>query len=146
MKFEGDVEVTLTPQGAVVDGREIAFDVTTDGDAFVLTLADGRQIRAHAAAGQVHVLGRTWAVEPAARRRRSGGGDEGSLIAPMPGVVLQVRVAEGDEVSKGDVLMVVEAMKMEQPVKAPRDGVVSTVCFAEGDRVSPGDALVELSA
>jgi len=55
-----------------------------------------------------------------------------------------VHVAAGDAVETGDTLMVVEAMKMEQPVKAPRDGTIKRVCFEPGARVGPGDTLVEL--
>ena len=62
----------------------------------------------------------------------------------MPGTVLQVRVEPGQEVSAGDVLVVIEAMKMEHAITAPKDGVVLKVGFAVGDRVGPGDALAEL--
>jgi propionyl-CoA carboxylase alpha chain len=67
---------------------------------------------------------------------------EGSLEAPMPGKVLRVQVSPGDAVSAGQVLVVLEAMKMEQRVMAPADGVVREVLVGEGDQVDSGQALV----
>ncbi len=69
---------------------------------------------------------------------------EGSLEAPMPGVIVSVTVAGGDAVKAGDTLLVLEAMKMEHQVHAPGDGVVKRILFAPGDQVREGDLLVEL--
>jgi acetyl/propionyl-CoA carboxylase alpha subunit len=68
----------------------------------------------------------------------------GSLEAPMPGKVLAVKAAPGQLVAKGDELIVVEAMKMENALRAPRAGVVRAVHAREGDMVQPGLVLVEL--
>jgi 3-methylcrotonyl-CoA carboxylase alpha subunit len=68
------------------------------------------------------------------------------LEAPMPGRVVAVRVAPGERVRKGDELVVVEAMKMENALRAPRDGLVAAVHVKAGDMVAPGRALVELEA
>jgi len=75
-----------------------------------------------------------------AAHRHLGGG----LEAPMPGKVIAVKVAPGDTVGKGDELLVVEAMKMENAVRAPRDGRVKSVAARVGDMVGPGTVLVEL--
>ena len=64
----------------------------------------------------------------------------------MPGSVLAVKVAVGDEVAEGDVLVVVESMKMEMTLTAPHDATVSEVRVAEGDQVKQGQSLVELEA
>jgi acetyl/propionyl-CoA carboxylase alpha subunit len=74
------------------------------------------------------------------RERPSGG----ALEAPMPGKVIAVKVGPGDTVRKGDELLVVEAMKMENALRAPRDGKVARVLTRVGDSVSPGTVLVEL--
>jgi 3-methylcrotonyl-CoA carboxylase alpha subunit len=70
--------------------------------------------------------------------------DPGALEAPMPGRVSAVMVGPGQRVAKGDELLVVEAMKMENALRAPRDGVVRAVHVAAGDMVAPGRALVEV--
>jgi 3-methylcrotonyl-CoA carboxylase alpha subunit len=75
----------------------------------------------------------------AGRRHLSGG-----LEAPMPGKVIAVKAAPGQAVRKGDELLVVEAMKMENAVRAPRDGTVRSVAARVGDMVGPGTVLVEL--
>jgi biotin carboxyl carrier protein len=62
----------------------------------------------------------------------------------MPGAVLAVRVKTGDEVTEGEVLVVVESMKMELTIVAPRDATVRDVRVAEGDQVAQGQPLVEL--
>jgi len=69
--------------------------------------------------------------------------DPGALQAPMPGRVALVRVVPGQRVTRGEELLVVEAMKMENALRAPRDGVVRAVHVAAGDLVGPGRPLVE---
>lgn len=70
----------------------------------------------------------------------------GSLVAPMPGLVRRVRVAEGDTVEEGAALVVMEAMKMEHSVVAPAAGVVAAVTVSEGQTVDAGATLVVLEA
>ncbi len=74
----------------------------------------------------------------------SGKADEGSLFAPMPGKVIKINVAKGDEVKRGTVLLVVEAMKMENNIVALFDGVIENVNVNEGDRVDTDLQLVNL--
>ncbi|TYR79911.1 pyruvate carboxylase [Priestia megaterium] len=64
--------------------------------------------------------------------------------ASMPGTVIKVIVEKGDKVSKGDHLMITEAMKMETTVQAPFDGIVKQIHVANGDSIQPGDLLIEL--
>ena len=71
---------------------------------------------------------------------------EGGLVAPMPGKVLIVNVAAGDRVSEGQVLVVMEAMKMEHQITAPADGEVAEVRAHVGDQVDNGELLVVITA
>ena len=72
--------------------------------------------------------------------------DPGSCVAPTPGVVRQVRVAPGDVVAAGDVLVVLEAMKTEHALRAPEAGTVAAVRVAPGDAVDAGALLVRIEA
>ena len=82
----------------------------------------------------------------AGRRRGAANEDGGGLTSPMPGLVLKVLAEEGHQVSKGETLMIIEAMKMEHAIKAPWDGTVTKIHFAEGDMVTPGAPLAEVKA
>jgi 3-methylcrotonyl-CoA carboxylase alpha subunit len=66
----------------------------------------------------------------------------GSLVAPMPGKVVALLCAQGDRVSKGQPLLVMEAMKMEHTINAPADGEVTGLPFAVGDQVAEGAQLI----
>lgn len=94
----------------------------------------------------VRYRGRTYRLERPRGRKRGGAGGGGSLASPMPGQVQKILVAEGDLVTEGQPLAVVEAMKMQLEIKAPHAGSVVRVRAAEGDQVDAGVPLVELEA
>lgn len=159
----------MTPRRTVRIGTD-AVPVTLDADGHVdvagapLTVTDagagawrvvdgeGRARLVHVARSPdgcwVHVDGVVFLLEigGAARpegRRRQDAAD--SLMAPMPATVLSIVAPEGTAVAAGDTLLLLEAMKMELPIRAPRDGVVSAVHCREGELVQPGFALVDLA-
>lgn len=68
-----------------------------------------------------------------------------SVNAPMPGNILDVRVKAGDVVKAGDILVILEAMKMENEILAPQDGTVASVGVNKGDSVNVNDLLVSLN-
>ena len=72
----------------------------------------------------------------------SGEGEE--VKAGLPGNVLRLEVSEGQQVDEGDVLLVMEAMKMETEVKAPKAGTVNSILVSQGDKVVTGQALVTI--
>jgi acetyl-CoA carboxylase biotin carboxylase subunit len=77
-------------------------------------------------------------------RQRSGGSTAGALTAPMPATVLKVNVRQHDRVKKGDMVVLLEAMKMELPVRSPADATVAAVLCREGELVQADATLVEL--
>lgn len=90
--------------------------------------------------------GEAYCLSPARPGRAARRAEETpSLEAPMPGRIAAVRVEGGGCVAKGDVLVVVEAMKMEHAVRAPKDGTVERVLVSEGQMVGLGDVLVEMA-
>jgi len=91
--------------------------------------------------------GRTYVVETEDRDASPGGrttDDQLALSAPMPATVIAINVAPGQDVAEGDVLVLLEAMKMELPIKAPHAGRVKSIACREGELVQSGVRLLEL--
>jgi biotin carboxyl carrier protein len=89
--------------------------------------------------------GEVWEIQAAAPpgpRKRSTAHEV--LAAPMPATVIGVPVAVGDVVTKGQTVLVLEAMKMELPLRAAHDGTITSINCAQGDLVQPGVTLVEI--
>lgn len=81
------------------------------------------------------------ATQPTVRPRSNGIG-RNTVAAPMPGVVLSIEVAPGAVVTRGQLLLVLEAMKMKNDIRAERDGVIASVSVAPGDQVRHGDPMI----
>ena len=129
----GDREYRVERRGTqvLVDG----VDVTPPVHALAAADGDTRWVFLD---GEVYELD----VQSAGTRRRSA--QHGSLSSPMPATVRKIAVQLGAAVKKGDTLLVLEAMKMELPVRAPADGTVKHIACREGELVQPGVPLVEL--
>lgn len=123
--------------------------VSFSGNVLTLTL-EGRRLRLFAEVSAAHVtLVRGDTTITLARHARDGGNDDdadgpGTILSPMPGKILDVKVQDGDAVTKGTPLIVMEAMKMEQTITAPRDGVIANLSHKEGDQVTGGAVLLTI--
>lgn len=136
------------PGEAVLGERRVAFTREDAGGGVERVLAGGTVHRVVAVrrGERVHLWcdGATYTFDLARRGRAAGAEHGADLAAPMPGRVRRIFAAPGEAVSRGSVLVALEAMKMEHAIRAPRDGVVRRVLVAEGDLVDAGTELVEL--
>lgn len=126
---KGDAEDTFT---ITVDGNEYVVKVDEGGDVTQLGALNGAPTSLGGAAAPA-------AGAPAA----AGGGDP--MVAPLAGNIWKVEVAAGDYVEEGDVIVILEAMKMETEVRASKSGTVGSVNVKEGDSVSVGDTLLTIA-
>ena len=97
----------------------------------------------------VFLDGRTYVVDEdrgATTRRPHTTDDQMAFAAPMPATVIAIKVKPGDTVREGDLLIMLEAMKMELPIKAPRDGRIKSIDCREHELVQPGVALLEFES
>jgi biotin carboxyl carrier protein len=81
-----------------------------------------------------------------APRKSTAPAASGAITAPMPGTILRVEIAPGDTVSKGQTLLVLEAMKMENEILAPQDGTIKELNASKGQSVNAGDVLVVIGS
>lgn len=145
---DGDGEHAVTvvdDERVMVDDVEVSARVTAPGE---IRVGEKGSVAWVAGVGDrrwVFLDGNTYELEihAAGRRRRAQSGHS-SLSAPMPATVIRVEVAEGANVRRGDTLVILEAMKMELPIRATSDGTVTAVCCKAGDLVQPGVTLVEI--
>jgi 3-methylcrotonyl-CoA carboxylase alpha subunit len=134
------------------EGEESIVEVLYYGDGRIRAIIDEEPAEAGMLLGPDEVLislrGETHTLRkprpPAVDETGPGADAAASLTAPMPGTVVKVLVEEGQEVEEGQLLLVLEAMKMEQPVSAPHAGVVHSLPFDEGSLVPGGAVLAEV--
>ncbi len=117
-----------------------AYKVTVNGTAYEITLEaiDAAEVKAAPAAAPVA------APAPAAAPVAAAPAGGETVAAPMPGTILDVKVANGAQVKKGDVLIILEAMKMENEIMAPCDGTVNVV-VTKGSAVETGAVLCTIA-
>jgi len=154
------LEVDLGPEGVRVEGEDVVADLAElDGTEVRALLLGGKSHRILVGRGgpgewSLHLPGSHLRAKVLDERRQAiqelaGGKVSGAprtLRAPMPGLVLKVEVEEGDQVVKGQGLVIVEAMKMENELKAEGDGRVGRVSVSPGQTVEKDQILVEFQA
>lgn len=118
------------------------YTITVNGTVYDVTVEEGSGTGAPAAAAPKAA---PKAAAPKAAPKASGGAGAVKVNAPMPGKILDVKASAGQSVKKGDVLMILEAMKMENEVVAPQDGTVASIDVAAGDSVEAGAVLATMN-
>ncbi|SRR6266700_1441709 len=141
-----------------IGGRECLVPLRTPGvevleaqEGCVVALIDGVRSEFHIHQHNDEYYIRSGSMQRTVKRlprypQRAGAGGRQTANAPMPGQVLRVLVSAGQSVKAGDSLITLEAMKMEQTIKASIDGVVGAVLVKPGDMVAPGQMLVEIQS
>ena len=117
------------------------YTITVNGNVYNVTVEEGTT------AGVVQAPAAAPKAAPAAPKAAAPAGAQGSVVvtAPMPGKILAVKANARQAVKKGDVIMVLEAMKMENDIVAPQDGTVASINAAAGDAVEAGATLATLN-
>jgi acetyl-CoA/propionyl-CoA carboxylase, biotin carboxylase, biotin carboxyl carrier protein len=147
-EFSGDLppysgDVASADGSAAAERERITVEV---GGKRLEVVLPGGLMRAGAGAA----AGSQAARRPAQGRRRGGGGDGGgsaggdSLVSPMQGTIVKIVAEDGQQVSAGDTVVVLEAMKMEQPLAAHKDGTVTDLAVQVGQTVSSGEIICQL--
>lgn len=121
------------------------YTITVNGKAYAVTVEEGAAAAAApvAAAPVAAAPAPTAAPAPAAAPAGAAGSVE--VTAPMPGKVVAVKASVGQAVKKGEVVLVLEAMKMENDIVAPEDGTIASINVANGDAVESGAVLATLN-
>ncbi len=135
-KAPGDEVQTTAPAASADSG---VYTVTVSGQSYVVQVADGGDISSLAPVASSSAPGSA----PAAAPVSANGGE--AILAPLAGNIFKVNVAVGEHIQQGDVIVILEAMKMETEVRANQAGVVASVSVKAGDAVSVGDTLITLS-
>ncbi len=161
VKIQGrEYAVELTNGSAIVNGQKFNLDDFRHDDKGGVGLAvDGQNVKAVIERGSVDSYlmynGREFTLEVETPRDRlmkrlspstDGAGGIMAINASMPGLVLRLIAEPGSKVKRGDPVLILEAMKMENEIRAPGDGTVKEIKVSEGQAVEKGDPLVVLEA
>lgn len=138
------IDVDIVP----IEDRQDCYRVTVGEQVFELSANVFYQAAFTKEAGEIilQYQGKEYHLFDVAQRRRTTPAGRGDLRAPTAGKIIRVLVAPGDQITAGDPLVILEAMKMEQQITAPRAGVVSRVLCRVGEQVAAGTELVVLTS
>jgi biotin carboxyl carrier protein len=117
------------------------FIVNVNGSSYEVEVEEISGVSAPAAPVQAAAPAPVAAPVAPAAPKASADAKGNPIVAPMPGTIVDVKVAVGDQVKKGKVILVLEAMKMENEILADRDGVLTALNVAKGSNVKSGDTL-----
>jgi 3-methylcrotonyl-CoA carboxylase alpha subunit len=141
-------EIRLEGENAAIGGRRVAFRVSRTGGRLEAIRIGERAfpVRVSRERDRVFVwcAGQTLEFRRAGSRPRRSREESGSLAAPMPGRIRKILAVTGRRVAPGDVVLILEAMKMEHAIRAPAAGTVTKIFHSEGDLVEAGTLLAEI--
>lgn len=128
------------PAPAPATGGSAVYTVTVNGKAYSVQVGSGAGTPAPVVAPQP-----TAAPAPAAAPAPSSNGSNKAVTSPLPGSVFALKCKVGDQVNEGDIVMILESMKMETEVNTPHSGTVNSILVQEGANVQTGDELIHIS-
>jgi biotin carboxyl carrier protein len=154
-----EFEILASDTGLLVNGQPLSWDVLTVADGYFHILHNNKSYRAEVVKADaaaktctIKINGRFYPVEVKDKfdlllekmgMLKAGAGKLNYIKAPMPGLIVDLRVQEGATVKAGDPLLVLEAMKMENILKSPGEGTVKKIKIKKGDSVDKGQVLIE---
>lgn len=116
------------------------YTITVNGNVYDVTVEEGASTGSATVAAPVAKK-----AAPAAPKVATGAEGSVKVNAPMQGKIVSVKVATGQQVKKGDVILILEAMKMENEVVAPQDGTIASINVSDGDKVESGAVVATLN-
>ncbi len=120
------------------------YTITVNGNVYDVTVEEGSGVTTPVAPVAVPVAPKAAPVKKAASAPKAAAGGV-KVNAPMPGKILGVKASAGQAVKKGDVLLILEAMKMENEIVAPQDGTVASINVTVGEQVEAGAVIATLN-
>lgn len=152
-------EISPTEEGFIVDGQLIRLDVAQIEDGYLHIIHNNKSFRAEVVKASFEdksfVLKVNGNLYPVTLKDKfdllldkmglnsSASGKVNNIKAPMPGLIVALKVGQGDVVKAGDPLIILEAMKMENIIKSPGEGIVRSVLVKKGDSVEKNQVLIE---
>lgn len=152
-------QIDVTDGGFTVNGQPVQWDIAKVADGYFHILFENKSYRAEVVKADrasrtfsIKINGKIFPVEVRDRfdlllekmgMNNAGSARVNSIKAPMPGLIIDLRVKDGDVVKAGDPLLILEAMKMENILKCPGDAVVRSVKIKKGDSVEKNQVLIE---
>ena len=147
------IDLTLSGKSyrLTIGEQTVDIEILRAKDGKLDLLVDGKHLTAYVSADNakhwVTIHGQTYMLTKSSGARQGAHGHHhaaGELTAPMPGQVRTVNVSDGDAVTKGQTLLVLEAMKMEIRIHAPQDGIVKKLFVKQGDTVEREQTLIDI--
>lgn len=152
-------EITENENGLVIDGKPLSWDLVKIDENYFHIVHNNRSYRAEVVKvdhttktftlkinGNLHTVSLKSKFDLLLDKmgmNNSSAGKVNNIKAPMPGLIIDLKVKVGDEVKQNDALLILEAMKMENIIKSPGDGVVKAVKIKKGDSVEKNQVLIE---